>query len=436
MTSSLLYFAWITVGAFPQVQGPTLYQQVIPQTTGRNGYEEYVRAADLINSPFVDLYSRWAPNRVGMTLDPETPPADRPLALQRIKLFNTLRLQNFLQVQRGYIAQFPKVVDLIKLGNSKPVMDPRTEATQNVAPELGPFREISRLIAADAYVRFADGGTGTGTDDLLAGLLFARNVGQGSILGSIVAGSINQMILSGFERHFESMSQKDCQRITAIADAAVIEPSGSAAIARERLLAPSRIDIVLGDPDAFIRSLGQTDEGPDPAWAAAMKAATPAQKQNWRTRYLAVAQSVFDRLEALERRPESEWQDVNAIASPDAYEGEDPIVKLLLTGTMSVFGQHFAYAARERTQFRLLGLHGRILDYRWENGTLPNSLADAVPEKLLHDPLNGGLFRYERNGADYRVYSTGSPATGEVEIRYRHTPNPADKPLPPAVNSR
>jgi hypothetical protein len=72
---------------------------------------------------------------------------------------------------------------------------------------------------------------------------------------------------------------------------------------------------------------------------------------------------------------------------------------------------------------RLLDLHARILDYRWNNLKLPEQLADAVPQALLFDPLSGQSFAYEKTATGYSLFSRGVPETGKIELKYRRDPN-------------
>ena len=75
---------------------------------------------------------------------------------------------------------------------------------------------------------------------------------------------------------------------------------------------------------------------------------------------------------------------------------------------------------RSRTQLRLLRLHAKVIEYRWEHEQLPESLKAAVSDGTEIDPLSGEAFVFERPGvASYRIYGKGMPGVGEIELRYR-----------------
>jgi hypothetical protein len=97
-----------------------------------------------------------------------------------------------------------------------------------------------------------------------------------------------------------------------------------------------------------------------------------------------------------------------------------PIVAALVDALAPAWDNVFAAIAKQRTQFRLLELHGKVLEYKWQNNKLPGRLSDAVESAGCQDPLSGREFGYTRKGDGYRLFSYGAKPTGEIELVYRN----------------
>jgi hypothetical protein len=142
-----------------------------------------------------------------------------------------------------------------------------------------------------------------------------------------------------------------------------------------------------------------------------------------------------ERLVASYRRPESEWD----LPVDEAEEfPENRAVRtaedmgLYLAGNISpAFSQIGSVEVRNRTQFRLLRLSAAVVRYKWEHDKLPATLAEAVGEESLTDPASGDKFQYEVQGSGFKVWSKGTPRTGEIGLRYVRTQQGQDGPPPP-----
>jgi hypothetical protein len=62
---------------------------------------------------------------------------------------------------------------------------------------------------------------------------------------------------------------------------------------------------------------------------------------------------------------------------------------------------------REEANIRMLALHARIIQYRWENDRLPGTLDALNAANLTLDPFTGQPFQYEVTGRKYRLFSAG-----------------------------
>ena len=67
---------------------------------------------------------------------------------------------------------------------------------------------------------------------------------------------------------------------------------------------------------------------------------------------------------------------------------------------------------QQRTRYRLLLIHSKVEQYRWEHGKLPASLEELKDLKTMYDPLSGENFVYElkenKSKLGYDLYSKGS----------------------------
>src|SRR5688572_1830938 len=121
MLPNLIAFSLIFQGTSqePQEKPRPIYSDIISRTTGQNGYEEYVRAADLLRlgpaqAPYAITFGYYEPNR------PQPP---------------------FLQSRRELMVHGQKVLDLIRAGNKKPVFEPREKlGVWTLFPEFAYFK--------------------------------------------------------------------------------------------------------------------------------------------------------------------------------------------------------------------------------------------------------------------------------------------------------
>lgn len=425
MIATCVFLALSLLGG-PQQQ-KSLFQKVVANPTGKNGYEEYVRAAEIVNVPLAGIFGSWNPEMPELTLDPHTLPEDLESERQRIKIFNEIRGWKLMKVRREFTRQFGNALELIRTGNQKPVFDPRESLTpETLFPELAPFKRLAHLFVADAYVKYADGNGAGATQSLLDGLTFTRKAAGGSIISSLVGISSTNTVLEGFEENLSRLSIKDDQRLIDYAEAALAEPPPlTSGLKREHLMIGPIIDYAFSDPKSFYQLSDGDAQSMDKEFASAVEAvkrSSPTQRESWKKRISELLSGIYDRLDSLLRRPENEWDQADAQVGREYLTKEDPTVRFFVEVTLPSFAGVTAAAARERTQLRLLGLHGRILAFRWSHSRLPNELKEAVPEALIADPLSGGKFVYElQSGGAYRLYSKGSADTGEIEIRYRRS---------------
>jgi hypothetical protein len=149
---------------------PSLFREVIPAPTGKNGYEELVMAADALGSS--------AQYRKAEQLAGES---DLTLAMKR------------------YVLLDPPVVRalaLLKRGLAKPVSAPRPAgAAATVPPELSHFRRLARLLAMQQYVLLADGRVPEAIGNARLGLQLGQAVKTDSLLTGLVGVAISTVCI-------------------------------------------------------------------------------------------------------------------------------------------------------------------------------------------------------------------------------------------------
>lgn len=161
-------------------------------------------------------------------------------------------------------------------------------------------------------------------------------------------------------------------------------------------------------------------------YGKALANATPEQLQAFSNE---VEDSTRDAYQVQERvllQPESQWYDGSATWKAQFGESNpnpsDTLSQLAVSFGHMIVAPYRNLALtelRRRAQLRLLGLHARVLEYRWRHHHLPASLKEVADPQTLFDPLSGEPFVYETGaGGTYRLYSKGRPETGPVELHY------------------
>lgn len=399
-------------------------RRVVPNPTGENGYEEYLLAVDVLQTPAYVAFAEWrgyretakeGSPRPPVDIDGNPRPAPKPPA--------GLSLQSSeLEVRRHAARFFAEPLRLIKIGNRKRVFEPRTTIDSGTLfPELAQFRNLVRLATDAAYVAFADGSSRLGTEILVEALSMGHRIQMGTLIQALVGLSCEGTVLAAFERHLGSLSLPDCRTIDAAVGELLAGPvTLVGAIHGERKHIENSMQKLLdGDPT----KLGEDEEGSK--WIRRM---TPAQRAEAKRALSQRLEAMFDPALARLAGPEEGWYrdfpDVEE-AEGSELEGAAPMRNLqeLLAFVDSVAPPIRGVVnstGRSRTQMRLLRLNARILAHKWREGALPATLDKVASREEIADPLSAGEFRYVlTESGGYRVFSPGTPELGEVDLRYR-----------------
>jgi len=312
--------------------------------------------------------------------------------------------------------------DIIRIGNLKPVSDPRKDhIAESLFPELAGFKTLAKIGVNKAYVEFSDGRTGKAVDDLLEGLKFSRAIFGSTLTTSLVSVAIQAIFLAEFERHLGQLS---------LADAVVIDRTCKSLIDQRFSVA----EIYNRDYAMTLNSLDRLLERPsflpddqNQAFGPALKGLSDSDKLQLKDLVLQGLKSRYDAICQKLSGPESSWI--------RGYEEDDPLTPLddksisnlalaVVNALRSRSGNLQAQSgfAKGRIQLMLLRLHAKVIQFRWQNNRWPGKIDEFADAKAAIDPFTEEPFHYELKEGSYRLYSTGIPGIGPLELRYRALP--------------
>lgn len=436
--------ATIVIATAAQAPPPqkSLLQQVVPNPTGANGYEDYLRAADMIDGAQLGIYLGWTPDTYEELLkalnpDPSLSEKERyggeKPTKERLAFAKRLDGMSRLEVHREAVARYGKALDLVAVGNRKRIWDPRTSLdAMTLFPEYAKFKALARLADIASFVAFADGQSLRGTKYLLDSYQLGVNLESGVLIANLVGVAIQSISLAAIERHLDSISRADAAMIEASVPPLLGgRPRILNALDLEQQMTLSGLSEALKGGEMVGATLWGTEMSDDATKSLTLQLErlSPQQKEN----LLAKARKSMEaRLVPVRKRfagPESGWMASSQTAKEDEEEefqppsNPDEFVDYLVKSCTGIWSQAGSASAKSRTQLRLLGLSASVIRYKWDHGKLPNALADAVAADRVKDPLSQGDFQYERQGAwGFRVFSKGAPGIGEIGLKYRRQP--------------
>ncbi len=311
-----------------------------------------------------------------------------------------------------------RALQMVRLGLDKQVQsprDPNKSDEQTLLPEYAGFRRLARVMAMEEYVALADGRVQKAIDVMRDGLRLGYIVQSEFLISGLVGIAIDSIALTTIARHFDQMSLKDCIHVTAIA--------------REWLKLPSPAEAVYESEQRTLRNMLNTWKGDPARLRAIIKDQQPANGPTSDSEAAAVELSSYvethpnllmtliDQTEALAEVEHAVlMQDVRRPAwQRKTGRNRQPRVDMAhrLYSMIAPTDLALAKYDLDRTQIHLLGVHGAIRRFRWENNHLPASLDDLKLPALIVDPFTGATLTYKPSGSSYELYSTG-PAGGEA----------------------
>jgi hypothetical protein len=434
--------------AIQQAPQQSLLREVVPNPTGRNGYEEYLMACDVVRNTRVALILTSPAQLRAVAADYERPRSreeelnDKTAKPNEEYYSAAKRYQNLtqLQLRREAVRIAGAALELVAKGNRKQVFDPRIEKSwETTFPELAEMRTVARLATAAAYLAYADGQPGKGNQYLIDALEMGHQISRGVLIARLVGIAVHATVLAAYEKLLPLMTASDAGKIIVSVPRWVSNPPAAVATLEAEFAFMQRNVAKMFDRIEDAQGLLFSEEKKSIAENTASDLLTRmslADKQ----RVIQICQEHFakqrDRLLASYRRPESEW-DLPVDLDDDPY----PETKAVRTA--EDFGQYVASMItpaftqigsaeiRNRSQLRVLQMAAAVVRYKWEHDKLPATLAEAVGEESLTDPVSGDKFQYEVQGSGFKVWSKGTPRTGEIGLRYVRPQQGQDGPPPP-----
>lgn len=411
IAAALVLAAMSLPGGLPQGKPPkSIYEAGLSRPTGRNGYEEYLRAGKLVATDAYKAYAKWMVSLQGDDNRPTPPPPG-------MKADATL-----LDARDGLRSRFGKALELIREGNAKPVIDPSAGADfDTFFDHLADFKSITRLGTDVAHSDFAHGRTASANDTLLELLQFSNATSGGNLISFLVGAACEAIVTAVYARHLDRLSVSDLAKIERFVERRLSErPMFLSAMENEANGILRMTEKAFSRPRSEVVDLvGAIGEPPLADRVGKLGSAD--------IRRLGVI--VRSRLEAAFRRKlqslsasEANWTAQPEEPEPEPGEGIDAIAEQFLWAVIPVDAGAASAAAIRRTQLRLLRLHALVLRFRWDHDRLPTTLAEAVSKEDLIDPITGQPFQYEVRDGAYRLYGKGWGTTGEIELRYRRPP--------------
>jgi len=359
-----------------------LFHQVVPQPTGKNGYELLVLAADAYRAS--PLYEK--AQEPGTTLD----------------------------FKRRVLAdrQVVRALKLLHDGLELPVASPRESISLDTAlPELAAFRGLARLLSLQQYVFLADGRIADALANARLGLRYSQAVQTDTLISGLVGLAIGSICIDPLARHLDQLSAGDCVTLYQICQEWLALPDPQLrVIARDRTATRNSVEDVKREikqhgATAAAQQLGQIEGWEGLQVALKGLEAQPAALDD-------LFAGVQNRMEDQFARVLKEMERPLWERKPVSMDESDLAGKL--AGAMTpAYDKVDAGYTRAAARIRLLACHCAVHRYRWEYDHLPASLGVLGLGNLAVDPFTGQPLQYVVRGARYSLSSAGSPAAAD-----------------------
>ena len=357
---------------------PPRFNQLFPQPTGQNGYEDWIRAADLMQNNA----------RLGSLFDPDVTLTAKRRLLAEPAVSNALHL--------------------IHAGLAKPIQPPQSagDDLDILMPQYFALRNLARVVNGEIYVQFADGRVDAAIDTLDDGLRFGARMQTDTLASGFVGLDTQTIVLNSFSQRLDQLSQYQCQRVLHLVQDIMTRPSPVPALLRaEQQWMGRRLDAFAADPKGRENLINQfgSEENMDtntrlvvthlranPADATVLVAQATARSEACYSAFIADLA-----LPRKQRKP---------LPSPSGTALDVRLFNIMMPNLQDADERYSDMDAR----IRLLGVHAAIRAYRWEHNRLPDTLAVLRLGDLALDPHTGDALRYQNNGATYDLFSRGA----------------------------
>jgi hypothetical protein len=379
--------AWAAAQGTQGTQVESVFRRLIPNPTGRNGYEEILLGADLCAAS--EVANAVQQNLSGATLTDKRRVLDAP------------------KVRRG--------LELVRVGLGKPRLPLHARVdNETTFPELARFRNLARILMIEQYVLLADGKVSEAIESFRDTLRLGAASRGDVIIGGLVQVAIDAIGVRLLGDHLGQLSARDCDRLLSLAREWLAEPDPTLAMmAGERRYILNSWEKTRGSPDGILDLLAPSEDSegdPDAARKAVFRTQFEGAMRN-PARYASLVDALkartserIDSQMAVLRRPP--WE-----RTPIPDLPRDTLVDYLVDALTPTFDRFADRFVEEQATARLLGLHAAIRRYLWEHDYLPERLEDLHARDLILDPFTGKAMVYKRTGArTYELSSAGPHA--------------------------
>jgi hypothetical protein len=362
-----------------------------------------------------------------MNYDPKSPtppqadeetPSDKFKNLQ--KTYQRILGKTPLQIRRLLYKDFGHALELVRIGNAKPIFPTRPITMETLFPEYSAFKRLVKYSVMCSDSLIAEGRTGEASKVFVDLFTMAKNIQRDTLIGLLVGISCESILMASIQNHMEHFSEVDWRCLESSAREIL---SSANPIPQIMLTELSFLDPLKKEPKETLQYFLNDDNSSQRAKGVIAKLQTMSKAeasdliQDAITEIKTYSQLLIRTMDA----PESEWGNV-----PDLPDASD--ATWLAQQIQPDYRNVLNACARIRTQLRILRLHSLVQMYRWHWNELPKSLEIITDPKERFDPLSQFEFMFEIKGSGYRIYSKGSKTTGEIELIYRRN-NPSETPL-------
>ncbi|MBB6051885.1 hypothetical protein [Armatimonas rosea] len=356
------------------MQEKSILSQLFPKPTGRNGYEDLVRAGELLKTSAL-----WA----------------------------DAQQQNTLSSRRRALADPPvrQARALIETSALKPLESPVRELTASTTfPEYTGLRDLARLLSAEMHVLFSEGRAAAALVSFAQGLRLGSAPKAQVLIGGLVGAAIDSVLLTRVKTHLEQLTPRDCDRVQAILREHQEQDQGSAskAIAMEQRFVESILPTLETSDPAIFRELFTDSEDPTLNQLQRQFSAlqnNPTERKRVLGAFLQGAQQHQARAQAYLLAPH--------ILPPEPKLPAGTLEAALLDTITPAYPRAVENLVKNRIQCQLLYCYAAVRKYKWEWEKLPDRLEPLRLAEWALDPFTRQPFRYERTENGYELYSAG-----------------------------
>lgn len=355
-------------------QQGSYFERTFPNPTGRNGWEEYLMAADIARSS----------NATGLLM------GNAELS----------RLEN----DQIVIRELKRALNLVRAGNRKPITYPFTYEEFSIGPfvELAQIKQLGHALVAEAFVNLADGNPKTAARAITDAFVIGRRVAVGPRTSGLVSIAMEAIAFRALYMNLHRLDEESLENLAEVFGKAARELSPMIEMYFQEFEEWSRfVPDMLLQPEEF--TMGEEVPG-------AVRNLKAAEIEAVTQKVLAAMKTIKDSARVMFARQERFWIEPKP-------EHEDPTVAFVLDNLPGAFTH---IIVRNRTQLRLAEVHCRLMLHKRRHNSFPAKLSELGDERFAYDSTTGSPYYYARlSDHSYTLYSLGTSETGRIDLIYR-----------------